>query len=193
MRIGGLDPSKFDERQKQLYDRIAGRRGHVRGPYLAWLHQPELCDKVEGLNSYLRWDSSLPTRISELSILVTARFWDAAYPWAAHADKAVDAGVPQHLVDALARGDWPEFEAEDEAVFYRFAMELLRNHFVSQPTYDDASRIFGESGVVDLVGAIGAFSMLAMVLNTFEVDLHSGRPEPFPDVLGYRRNVADAR
>lgn len=193
MRISKLEPEKFTQLQKDLYERIAGKRGQVRGPYLAWMHRPELCDIVEKLNSYFRWDSPITGRISELCILLTARYWDAAYSWVAHAPKAVEEGVSQEAVDTLALTGRADFTAEDERVFFRFADELLREHFVSDATYADAVRVFGEEGVIDMVGAIGAFSMLAMLLNVFQIDMHSGRREPFPDVSGYRRTGTKPR
>lgn len=192
MRIAPLDQNSFTELQKTLFDRIAGRRGHVRGPYLCWLHRPELCDIVERLYSYFRWDSGLDTRISELAICITARHFDAAYPWAAHGDKAVAAGVAQSAIDQLAAGERPTFTNEDEEIFYRFASELLNDHFVSDATFAEAERLFGNATIVDLVGCIGAFSMLAMLLNTFRIPLHSGRPEPFPDIAGYQ-HISDRR
>lgn len=187
MRISELNPENFNEREKEIYDRIAGRRGKVRGPYLCWMHRPELCDIVEKLGAYLRWDSPISGKISELCICVTARFWDCAYSWAAHWQPAVELGVSPDAMDALARGEHPDFTNEDERVFYRFAMELLKDHLISDETYADAKRVFGEDGVVDLIGAIGNFSMLAMILNTHQVPLHLGRPEPFPDIIEYRR------
>jgi 4-carboxymuconolactone decarboxylase len=158
-----------------------------RGPFLCWLRRPQLCDSVEALGAYLRWNSSLSTRVSELAILVCARYWDAAYSWNAHADKAVEAGVSRDAVDALARGETPVFGAEDETVFYDFALEMLKDHFVSQPTYQRAVQTFGEDGIVDIVAALGNFSMLAFLLNTFQIDLRDGIPEPFPDIERYQR------
>jgi 4-carboxymuconolactone decarboxylase len=188
-RITPLKPEDFSDEQKVLAERIAGKRGHVRGPFLCWLRRPQLCDSVEALGAYLRWNSSLPTRISELSILVCARYWDAVYSWAAHADKAVEAGVSREAVDALARGETPVFAAEDETVFYDFAMEMLKTHFVSQDTYRRAVETFGEDGVVDIVAALGNFSMLAFLLNTFQIDLRDGIAEPFPDIERYQRTA----
>ena len=39
---------------------------------------------------------------------------------------------------------------------------------------------------MDLIGSLGNFSMLAMLLNTFQVDLQAVEP-PFPDVRGYAK------
>jgi len=187
MRLPDLDLTTLTDRQKELHDRIAGKRGHVRGPFLLWLRSPELCDKVEALGAFLRFDSVLPLRIRELSILVTARFWDAQYSWAAHAEKAVTAGVDAQAVKDLAEGRVPAFTNEDETVFYNFAMDLLQNHFVSDANFDAALRTFGEQGMIDIIGAMGNFSMLAMLLNTFQVPLRPGIEAPFPDIENFAK------
>jgi len=72
-------------------------------------------------------------------------------------------------------------------------MEVLENHFVRQETFDAAHNAFGAQGIVDIIGALGNFSMLAMLLNTFEVDLQPDRPPPYPDISGYARRHPSRR
>jgi 4-carboxymuconolactone decarboxylase len=64
--------------------------------------------------------------------------------------------------------------------------EILGEHFVSDATFAAALEELGEQGVVDLIGSLGNFSMLEMLLNTFQVDLQAVEP-PFPDVQGFAR------
>ena len=187
MRLPDLDLATLTPRQTELYERIGGKRGQVRGPFLIWLRSPELCDKVEALGAFLRFDSVLPERIRELSILVTARFFDAQYSWAAHSEKAVKAGMSEASVEQLARGEVPEFAHPDEKAFYDFAMELLTTHFVSDATYQAAREAFGEQGLVDVIGAMGNFSMLAMCLNAFQVELRPEQKAPFADIQNFRK------
>jgi 4-carboxymuconolactone decarboxylase len=63
---------------------------------------------------------------------------------------------------------------------------------VSDDTFGQAMDILGEQGVVDLIGCLGNFSMLAMLLNTFQVDLQPVEP-PFPDVRGSAHVPAGTR
>lgn len=190
MRLPDLDVTNLSEKQKVLYDRIAGRRGHVRGPFLLWLRSPELCDKVEGLGAFCRFESNLPERIRELSLLIAARQFDAQYSWAAHADKAVAAGVDEQAVQDLAHGKVPHFANRDETVFYNFAMELLTKHFVSDKNFSAALECFGERGMIDIIGCLGNYTMLAMLLNTFQVPLRDGIEPPFPDIENFSKKKA---
>jgi 4-carboxymuconolactone decarboxylase len=187
MRLPKLQYEQLTARQREAHDRHAAKRERVSGPYNVWLHSPELMDKVSPLSNYMRWDAALPEKLREFGILVTARHWDAQYSWNAHVDKARAAGIPQHVIDDLAANRTPKFQAEDERVYYTFALEMLRNHFVSDETFADARRLFGERGVVDLIGSVGYFSMLQICLNSAEVDLQPDRAPPVADVRGYRK------
>ena len=187
MRLPEIPEEQYTPRQREVAGRIAGKRGKVRGPYLCWLHSPELCDRVEALGAFVRFDCSLPERLREFSILLTARHFDAQHSWNAHVDKAVAAGMTADAMQAVAEGRQPRFTRPEDQVFYDFCTQLLQDHFVSDETYAAATRHFGNQGVVDIIGCLGNFSMLAMCLNAFQVDLDPSRAPPYPDIRGYRR------
>jgi len=184
MRLPAL--TALTPRQQEISDRISSRRGGTRGPFLVWLRSPELAEKVEALGAYCRFESSLDLRLRELSLLIAARHFDAQYSWNAHIGKAVDAGVSRESLQAVAENKEPGFTRRDEDIVYQFSTQILGEHFVSDETFAAALGEFGEQGVVDLIGSLGNFSMLAMLLNTFQVDLQAVEP-PFPDVRGYAR------
>lgn len=193
MRLRKLSDDELSPRQRELAARIAGRRGQVRGPFQVWLHSPELCDRVEALGAFVRFESSLELRLRELILLIAARHFDAQYSWNAHVDKAVEAGIGRDSLEELSQRRPPRFERPDEQTVYAFCTELLERHFVSDETFARAHELFADQGVVDIVGTLGNFSMLAMCLNAFEVDLQPGREPPFPDVNGYRRTEPSVR
>ena len=184
MRLPKL--TDLSPRQQEISDRITSRRGGTRGPFLVWLRSPELCEKVEALGAFCRFESSLDPRLRELSLLIAARHWDAQYSWNAHVGKAADLGVSRESLTALAEHREPHFTSKDEDVVYRFSSEILGDHFVSDATFAEALAELGEQGIVDLIGSLGNFSMLAMLLNACQVDLQAVEP-PFPDVRGYAK------
>ena len=187
MRLPTLGYEQLTARQKETWNRHAERRDKPVGPYLTWLHSPDLMDKVSPLSNYFRFDCNLPVKLREFGILVMSRYWDAQYSWNAHVDKARAAGIPEDVIKDLAAGRKPDFKADDERIYYTFAMEMLENHFVSQKTFDEARTHFGEKALVDLIGTVGYFSMLSIVLNASETDLQANREPPFPDVRGYKK------
>ncbi len=187
MRLPKLTYDELTPRQREAYERHFEKRKRVSGPYGVWLHSPDLMDRVSPLSNYMRWDAALPEKLREFGILVTARFWDAQYSWNAHVEKARAAGIADAVIDDLAANRTPAFTSDEERVYYNFAMEILKNHFVSAATFAEAKAIFGERGVVDLIGAIGYFSMLQICLNSAEVDLQPDRAPPFGDMRGYQK------
>jgi 4-carboxymuconolactone decarboxylase len=193
MRIATLSPEQYSARQREVAERIAGRRGAVRGPFQVWLNSPELCERVEALGAFLRFESSLPLRLRELSLLIAARHMDAQYSWNAHVDKAVEEGVPRAAVEAIARHEQPAFDRPEDTAFYAFCHELLTEHFVSDATFAAALEHFGPVGLVDTVASLGNFTMLGMCLNAFQVDLQADREPPYPDIRGYARRTEASR
>lgn len=59
--------------QRGHYERIAGSRGDIIGPFDALLNSPALADRVGRLGAYIRFESSLSETERELTIVTTAR------------------------------------------------------------------------------------------------------------------------
>ncbi|MDX2935518.1 hypothetical protein [Streptomyces ipomoeae] len=51
---------------------------------------------------FARFDCSLPEHLRELTLLMAARNWDAQYSWKAHVHQAIEAGIPEAAVKAIA-------------------------------------------------------------------------------------------
>ena len=131
----------------------------------------------------MRYQSALPPRLSELAILITARHWCQGYEWSIHSAIAADAGIAATVIGAIAEGRRPPDMADDEATLYDFCHELLRNQSVSDPTYERAVALFDQKGAIDLVGILGYYSLLAMVMNTARTPMREGMKStlrPFP-------------
>ena len=173
--------------QEAAFDEITQNGANVPryGPGSVMVHVPEASRHATALNQYLRNDSSLPHKAAELAMLVAAREMDCQHIWNAHAASARAAGVPDRVVDALRDGKpLPELAA-DEAAVLNLGREILRNHQVSRGGYQSAVEVFGEQGTIELTLTLGNYTMLAMVINTFETDLPPERREPLlPKIAG---------
>lgn len=102
MRLPVLTEHEMTPPQKELAERITARRGAVRGPFRVWLHSPQMCERAESLGAFARFDCNLPEHLRELTLLLAARNWDAQYSWNAHVRTAMEAGVPEEAVRAIA-------------------------------------------------------------------------------------------
>jgi len=140
--------------------------------------------RAKAMGDYLRFRNVLPKRVSEMVILLTAREWTQEFEWSHHYKYALEAGLPPAVLEAIADGRRPEVMAADEAAAYDFASELQRRRSVSDASYARALAHFGEPGVIDLIGIIGYYSLLAMVMNVARTkpDSSTGLPlQRFPD------------
>lgn len=120
---------------------------------------------AQRMGEYLRYRSALGLRLSELAILVTARQWSQPVEWAIHAPIAEREGLSTATIAAIAEGRRPDELPEDEAILYAFCTELHLNKSVSDRTWGHAIQLFGEQGVIDLVGINGYYTFLSMVMN----------------------------
>ena len=134
-------------------------------PFNVWLRSPEMGEIIQKLGSQIRFNSSLPARLNEFAILITAQHWQAQYEWYAHYRLALKGGLSADVADQLLLGNRPLGMAEDEAAVYDFSWELHTTHFVSDATYKKAKDLLGEKGIVDLIAVNGYYDLVSMTLN----------------------------
>jgi len=169
-RFAPLGEAQMDPAQREVYRAIVGGpRGGMRGPFNALLRSPELADRAQRLGEYVRFRTSLPARLSEFAILITARYWRAQFEWYAHQPLALKAGLEASVAEDLAQGRRPAAMQAEEAAIYDFCTELHRDKAVSEPSFRAALECFGERGVADLMGICGYYTLVSMVL---KVDRH---------------------
>ncbi|HEY7288016.1 MAG TPA: carboxymuconolactone decarboxylase family protein [Vicinamibacterales bacterium] len=160
---------------------LAGERGTTSGPFNVFLRSPEMGDIAQQLGAQIRFHSSLPRRLNEMAILIVARHMTAQYEWYAHKRLALQAGLKQDIVDAIAAGRRPAGLQGDEQALYTFESELLDRHEVGDATFKTAVAAFGERGVVDLINLMGYYHLVSMALNVDRYPLPDGAtPELLP-------------
>jgi 4-carboxymuconolactone decarboxylase len=182
-RMLPIPADRMTEAQKKAAAEFEAARGTLSGPWAVILRSPEMINRARSLSDYLRFNSSLPPRLSEFVILITAREWTQQYEWNAHHPLAVKGGLNPEIAKAVADGRRPEKMADDEAALYDFCIELNRHRSVSDATYARALAKFGEQGLVDAIGLSGWYTLVAMVLNTARTPLPADAAPalaPFP-------------
>ena len=177
-RVKIRTPEEMTEDQRRVYNEtVAGRRGRVPAPLVAWLESPVLADRAQKLGEFVRYETSLPPRLSELAILTVARYWTAQFEWTAHKAEALKAGLDPEIIDDIANHRPPRFKNADEPAIYDFSSALLRTHEVPEELYRRAVEKFGQRSVVELVGILGYYTLISMTLNTFEIQPEGSMPE----------------
>jgi 4-carboxymuconolactone decarboxylase len=165
-RLPPIPAAQWTDLQRQYAQEIIdGPRGALISPFIPLLRSPELMAHAQRMGEYLRYRNAIGLRLSELAILITARHWSQPGEWAMHAHIAEREGVAPSTIAAIAAGRHPSNLPDDEAIVYAFSTELHHHQSVSDQTWADAIRLFGEQGTVDLIGINGYYTLLAMVMN----------------------------
>jgi 4-carboxymuconolactone decarboxylase len=178
-------PLKWDEMnpaQKTMIEHLfnSERRG-ASGPFNVLLRSPEMGDLAQEFGAAMRFHSSLPSKLNEMAIILTARYWTAQYEWTAHRKLAADAGLSESTIQAIAKGKRPTPMDPAETALYDFGTELLNTKQVSDPVFKAAVDKFGERGVVDLISVMGYYHFVSMLLNVDRYPLPPGvKPELQP-------------
>jgi 4-carboxymuconolactone decarboxylase len=154
-----------DPQKKVIAEVAAGPRGKARGPWAAIMRSPGLMEQAHKFGEYVRFRSPLEKWIIEMTALMVARSWTQQYEWASHYPLSIKAGLKASIGDAIAEGRRPSGMSGHEEALHDFLSELFNNKSVCDNTYANAVAKFGENGVVDVIGVVTYFTMLAMVMN----------------------------
>jgi len=160
-----------------IVDGIVATHGPLQGPYSVFLYSPELAGRLAHAGSYIRFESKLDERVRNLAALTTAREFDCQYVWGAQSGAARRRGIPDSTIDAVRAKTTGGIPADD-ALIVDFTQRLIRNHRVDDATVQALRDRFGDQLLIELTSTIGYYSMIAMSLNTVELE-----PAPGAEVL----------
>ena len=179
-RFPQLTMDQLNEAQRPLGEEIMKISSTgIGGPYNPMLRSPVLAQRLFDLFHYLRWETSVPTKLNEFAILIIGRQWRSQVEWFAHAPIATKAGLSPAIIAELKANKRPSNMAEDEALVYDFVTELTTTKAVSDQTYARAKKLFSDQQIVDLTAVAGNYVMVAMLLAMAEQTVPPGKEEPF--------------
>jgi len=181
-RFKPLTWEQLNPAQKTMVnDLLAGSRTSLSGPFNVLLRSPETGNLAQKLGEQVRFKSSVPRKLNEMAIIMTAKWWASGYEWSAHKTAAQQAGLNNAIIDAIQAGRRPATMQKDETVVYNFCSELRDRRRVGDATFKAAVDLLGEQGVVDLIAVMGYYDLVAMALNVDRYPLPEGTPAPFPE------------
>ena len=159
------------------FDSIVASRGAVAGPFVAFMHSPEVAGRVAHLGAYVRFEGSLDMRVRVLAAMTVAREYEGMYVWGAQSGGARRQGVPESTIAAIRENRSDGIPPEDSQIV-EFTRQLLRKHRVDEPLFRAVQSRFGNDELIQLTTAIGYYSLLCMTVNAAELD-----PAPGAEVL----------
>jgi len=167
------DKAQMAAKDQPIFDAIVASRGSIHGPFIMFLHSPELSGRLAHLGAYVRFEGSLDMRVRVLAAMVVAREFEAAYIWGAQTGVARQRDVSETTITAIRENHSRGMPPED-AQIVDFTRELLQRHRVDDATAAAMRARFGDDEFIQLTGAIGYYSMLAMTVNACELEAAPG-------------------
>ena len=168
-RIPALTREELEPDARQTYDEIFAARGSMAGPFGVWMHSPEFTRRATQLGEFLRYNTSLPAKLSELVILITARCQHSAVEWNIHEPLARKAGLSGEIIAALQADEIPNFSEPEEKAIYDYCTQLHQTHFVNDATFQQMVELIGNKSAVEVTGLCGYYTLVAMTLNAFRI------------------------
>jgi len=175
---------EMDDHGKRLYDAVVGPQSRtlvgLQGPSGISLHAPRLGELQRAVNQYLRFDTALGRRLTELAILVAAREMDSQFEWTAHEPAGLIEGLEQTIIDVVKCRRPVSGLPAKEAAIVGLGREVFRRRKVHPQTFARAVKLFGRQGVVELVALMGNYAATALMFRAVDQQLHPGRKPLLP-------------
>ena len=173
-RFKPLPYEQMDPAQKKMAETMAAGRG-PGGSFNIIVRSPDSGSLFYDMGERVRFHMSVPDKLKELAILLTARYWTAHFEWQAHRRAAAQAGLSEEKIKAIAEGRRPTGMSADEEIVYNFVTELYRTKNVSDATFGALKNLTGERGVVDIVATAGYYQVVSMGMNVDRRPLGEGQ------------------
>lgn len=168
-----FNPDNLDPKDKLIYEAMVAKRksqgAPFGGPYAALMNHPELCEKIEALGYYLKFQGHLSREVYQFVVLSVAKETKADFEWADHVEHAIAAGVPKQVIELIkehgVQGDFPEP--------YRLAAQTLCATLVwkniPEQVQADAIKKYGIFGFVEIVVLSGFYQMFSAINQGFDI------------------------
>jgi 4-carboxymuconolactone decarboxylase len=176
-RFPPLTYERMSAEQKTMTDHALAGRGPV-GMFNIAVRNPEAGDLLFTMGDRVRFHMSVPDKLKELAIILTARYWGAQFEWIAHHQAAVQAGLSEDKVKAIAEGRRPVGMSADEEAVYNFITALFKTKQVSDNTFAAVQSSVGERGIVDLLATAGFYQIVSMFMNVDRLPLANANQKP---------------
>jgi len=159
---------------QKIWDDIEQSRGGVARNYAAILNNPQAAGSMADLGGYARFETPLDPRIKTLAVLAAAREAGGHYVWTVNQRGAKEVGLSDDIIAAIREFRAPVGLEPADANVVQFVIEILRQHRVSDATYQALKAQIGDAGIIDVLVVSGYYHTLAHTLQALEVELPDG-------------------
>ncbi|MEB2320752.1 MAG: carboxymuconolactone decarboxylase family protein [Pseudomonadota bacterium] len=162
----------MNDAQKAIVTRVvAGPRGAVPINLQIWLNNPGFAEVAERFGCYVSQEAPMTPRAKEIVILVVSAQMDSDFEWYWHSRLARTHGLTEEQITAIREKRDPDFSDPLEAVTHALAYGLSERRDVPDALHARAMQLLGHSGISDVIGLMGLYTMIAHTINVYRVPL----------------------
>lgn len=168
-----FNPALLDLKDKSIYDAMIAKRksqgAPFDGPYAALMNHPELCQKIEALGFFLKFQGHLPREIYQFVVLSVAKQTNALFEWTDHVEHAKAAGVSDGVLEVIrTQGISGAFDMP-----YQSAAQVLKATLawqcIPELVQTAAIKNFGMHGFIEIVVLSGFYQMFSSINQGFDI------------------------
>ena len=177
-RVEPLPESEWTPEIREILPRGLGR-GRVLNVFTTLARHPKLLKRWLVFGNHVLFKSTLSAREREIAILRTGWLCGSEYEWGQHTEIGLAAGLSAEEIRRLSLGADAPGWSEREAVLLRAVDELHARQMLEDSTWSALGSHYDLQQIMDLIFAVGQYTMLSMALNSLGVELDPG-VEGFP-------------
>ena len=170
-RLAPLAPEEWSDEQRELLTR--GNPQRVLNVFATLARHPDLLRRWMPFGNHVLFKSSLPAREREMAILRIGWLCRSGYEFHQHTRIGKASGLSDDEIERLKHGPDAPGWTEAESALLRAVDELHADQFVSEGTWQRLSAHYDTRQLIDIVFAVGQYTMVSMALNSFGVQIES--------------------
>jgi 4-carboxymuconolactone decarboxylase len=174
-RLPPVTPEDLDDEARRLFNE---RGNFTPGP--GPTHVTVYIPRERSLGIPTGENSPVGPRFFQLAVLIAAREIDQQYEWSAHEPAGLRQGLEQSVIDVVKYDRPVAGLAEKDATLITFGRTLLRDNKVSSQVWADMVRLFGRQHTIDLLGIMGDYLRVGIMLNAVDQKQPPTRPALLP-------------
>lgn len=174
-RIAPLSDSELDETQSERIAKSRNADGSILNIFRTLIRVPDAFRAFQWWGGYIMTRNSLSPRERELAILRTGWLCKSGYEWTQHHRIGLKSGLNAEEIERIKEGSGATGWSDKERALLAAADDLNRDHFISNPVWNELSSHYSERQCMDVVFTVGQYTQVSMILNTFGIQLDEGQ------------------
>jgi len=170
-RLAPLDPSEWNDEQRELLTR--GNPPRVLNVFATLARHQDLYRRWLPFANHVLFKSSLPAREREMAILRIGWLCRSGYEFHQHTRIGKASGLSDAEIERLQSKPGTAGWTEAEAALLQAVDDLHGDQFISDATWQRLNNHYDTNQVIDLVFAVGQYTLVSMALNSFGVQIES--------------------